>query len=571
MNLNYKKMMSLLIIAIMLVITACGNNANEDQANNKPESTPNEDVNQPAEEESLEPMTLTYYSEDINPQWANMEDEVGKYITEQTGITIKPEYAVGDAVQKTNLIAASGEYHDLMAPKGTHGVLIEAGAMLDLTDLIEEHAPNIKKVLGDQINRLRYSSEDPSIYFIPNLDTIGQVNFDAGGPFNLQHAVVKELGYPKIRTLQEYENAIQSYVDKNPTIDGQKTIGLSLLADDWRILISTTNPAFFATGASDDGEYFINGETYEAMYHYRRPEEREYFRWLNHMNDIGLLDPESFVQKYDQYIAKLASGRVVATIDQEWEIGEAENALKAEGKHDRAYGHYPVTLDETFKAANFQQNGFNGGWGVGITVDAKDPVRAIKFLDYLASEEGQVLINWGIEGTHYNIEGSKRVIPADVLDMKNNDNNAFRHKTGIGNYNLSLRYGDGVKDATGNFYTTKNPEQILENYSPIEKEVLKGYGIAYWKDLFPKEDEFPIKAWGAAWNIPVPNDSPNTVFNKKMEDITRKRIPESILAKPADFDKVFDKMLEELDKAGVLEMEKNYTELVKARIKLWSE
>lgn len=568
---NYKKIVSFLVIAVMLIITACGNNANTDKADNKPNATPKTDVSEPAEEENLDPMTLTYYSEDINPQWANMEDEVGKYITKKTGITIKPEFAVGDAVQKTNLIAASGEYHDLMAPKGTHGVLIEAGAMLDLTDLIDEHAPNIKKVLGDQIKRLRYSAEDPSIYFIPNLDMIGQINFNAEGPFNLQHAVVKEQGYPKIRTLADYEKAIQTYVDKNPTIDGQKTIGLSLLADDWRILISTTNPAFFATGASDDGEYFIDGDTHEAVYHYTRPEEKEYFRWLNHMNDIGLLDPESFVQKYDQYLAKLASGRVVATIDQEWEIADAEHALKAEGKHDRAYGHYPVTLDETFKAANFQQNGFNGGWGVGITVDAKDPVRAIKFLDYLASEEGQILINWGIEGTHYNVVDGKRVIPADVLDMKNNDNTAFKQKTGIGNYNLSLRYGDGVKDATGNYYTTKNPEQILENYSPIEKEVLQGYGISYWKDLFPKEEDFPIKAWGAAWNIPVPNDSPNTVFNKKMEDITRKRIPEAILAKPADFDKVFDKMLQELDKAGVKEMEKNYTELVKARVKLWSE
>jgi putative aldouronate transport system substrate-binding protein len=562
MNMSYKKMMSVLIVATMLVITACGNNTNEAKVNNEPGT---------ADPKSVEPMTLSYYSEDINPQWADMQDDIGKYITEQTGITIDPEFAVGDAVQKTNLIAASGQYHDLMAPKGSHGVLIDAGAMLDLTDLIEEHAPNIKRILGDQINRLRYSAEDPSIYFIPNLDTIGQVYFDAGGPFNLQHAVVKEQGYPKIRTLQDYENAIQTYVDKNPTIDGQNTIGLSLLADDWRILISTTNPAFFATGAPDDGEYFIDGETYEATYHYRRPAEKEYFRWLNHMNDIGLLDPESFVQKYDQYLAKIASGRVVATIDQEWEIGDGENALKSAGKHDRAYGHYPVTLDESYKAANFQQTGFNGGWGVGITVDAEDPVRAMKFLDYLASEEGQILINWGIEGKHYTVVDGKRVITPEFLEMKKNDNNTFKQTTGVGNYNLSLRYGDGVEDTTGNYYTTNNPVQILENYSPVEKEVLEGYGVTYWKDLFPKEDEFPIKAWGAAWNIPVPNDSPNTVYNKKMEDITRKRIPEAILAKPADFDKVFDTMLEELEKAGVLDMEKNYTELVKARVKLWSE
>ncbi len=374
-----------------------------------------------------------------------------------------------------------------------------------------------------------------------------------------------------MKTLKDYEKAIQTYVDKNPTIDGQKTIGLSLLAEDWRIMISVTNPAFWATGAPDDGEYYIDPKTYEAMYHYRRPEEKEYFRWLNHMNDVGLLDPESFVQKYDQYLAKIASGRVVATIDQEWEIGEAENSLKSAGKHERAYGHYPITLDDSYKAANFQQTGFSGNWGVGITVDAEDPVRAIKFLDFLSSEEGQILTNWGIEGKHYTVVDGKRVITPEFLEMKKNDNNTFKQTTGVGNYNFSLRNGDGVLDSTGNYFTTNNPVQILENYSPVEIEVLKGYGATYWKDLFPKEDEFPIKAWGAAWNIPVPNDSPNTVFNKKMVDITRKRIPEAILAKPADFDKVFDTMLQELDKAGVKEMEKNYTELVKARVKLWNE
>ncbi len=567
MNTSYKKMMSVLIVAIMLVLTACGNNTNEAKVNN--ESKPGSTTNEVAD--TVEPMTLSFYSEDINPQWAEMQDDIGKYITEKTGITIDPEFAVGDAVQKTNLIAASGQYHDLMAPKGSHGVLIDAGAMLDLTDLIEEHAPNIKALLGDQIKRLRYSAEDPSIYFIPNQDTIGQIYFDAGGPFNLQHAVVKEQGFPEMKTLADYEKAIQTYVDKNPTIDGQKTIGLSLLAEDWRIMISVTNPAFWATGAPDDGEYYINPENYEAMYHYRRPEEKEYFRWLNHMNDVGLLDPESFVQKYDQYLAKIASGRVVATIDQEWEIGEAENSLKSAGKHERAYGHYPITLDDSYKAANFQQTGFSGNWGVGITVDAEDPVRAIKFLDFLSSEEGQILTNWGIEGKHYTIVDGKRVITPEFLEMKKNDNNTFKQTTGVGNYNFSLRNGDGVLDSTGNYFTTNNPVQILENYSPVEIEVLKGYGATYWKDLFPKEDEFPIKAWGAAWNIPVPNDSPNTVFNKKMEDITRKRIPEAILAKPADFDKVFDTMLQELDKAGVKEMEKNYTELVKARVKLWSE
>ena len=47
--------------------------------------------------------------------------------------------------------------------------------------------------------------------------------------------VVKELSYPRLVIVDDYENAIRTYIDKHPTIDGQPTIGLSLLAEYWRI------------------------------------------------------------------------------------------------------------------------------------------------------------------------------------------------------------------------------------------------------------------------------------------------------------------------------------------------
>ncbi|MNI91126.1 hypothetical protein D3C73_1487440 [compost metagenome] len=55
-----------------------------------------------------------------------------------------------------------------------------------------------------------------------------------------------------------------------------------------------------------------------------------------------------------------------------------------------------------------------------------------------------------------------------------------------------------------------------------------------------------------------------------MKDITWKRIPEAVMAKPEQFDKIWDAYMEELDKAGVKEMEDAYTKHVQDRIKLWS-
>lgn len=522
--------------------------------------------------EDLSPVTFTYFSEDPNPNWNNMQDDVSKEITKKTGVTLDAEFAVGDPAQKVALMAASGEYPDIIAAKGDIGKLVDAGAVLDLTELIDKHAPNIKKVLGPYLNRAKYTTEDQSIYSIPTWSAVDEVKAVAGGGFELQHRVVKEAGYPTIRTVQDYEKVIKDYLAKHPTDEnGNKNIGLSLNADDWHMYISVTNPATFVTGGSDDGEYFIDQQTHEAIYHFRRPEEKEYFRWLNHMNAEGLLDKESFVQKYDQYKAKVASGRVLGLIDQDWDFNDGQHALKTAGKFDQTYGHYPVTMGEQYKETSFWPTGFMGGYGISISSKAKDPVRIIKFLDYLASDEGQVLNNWGIEGKHYVVENGKRVVPKEVQERINNDNTAFTKESGIGFYwNIMVHYGDGVKDPTGNYYTKNSPELITEGYSDVEKETLAAYKATTWKDLFPKEDEFNVKAYGAAWNIQIPGEDEVSILGNKMKDITWKRIPEAILAKPADFDKIWDAYQNDLIKAGVEKMEKGYTKYVQDRVKLWS-
>jgi len=557
--------LSLLLVMTMLFLAACGSNNNTGSSNSG--------SNASGEEASLKPMTIRLASGDANPQWDNMQSDIGKLIKEKTGISVEQEFPVGGSdADMFALMVASDEYPDLVMPKGNVNKLVDAGALIDLRPLLEEHAPNIMKVYGEYINRLAYSAEDDAIYTLP-LDGVGQTYFDAGGGFQIQHQVLEALGYPEIKTVKDYENAIKTYLEENPTTeDGQPRIGLSLNGGEWQILISVTNPAFYATGAPDDGEYYVDQDTYDVVMHYQRPEEREYFRWLNHMNDIGLLDKESFVQKYDQYKAKVASGRVLGIIDQDWDYAEAENALKAEGRFNETYANFPVTLDETYKDASYMGTGYLASYGIGITVDAKDPVRIIKFLDYLASEEGQILVNWGIEGTHYTVDADgKRVIVPEYQDMKINDNNKFKKQTGIGNYFMSARYGDGVLDSTGNYFTTNFPEQIIAQYSEADKKTLAAYGKTVYKDFWPSGDEFKEREYGAGWTISFDTASEANVIFQKSQDIMKKYIPQAILAKPADFDKVYDEFMAELDKINVAKMNAEYSELIKKRVEMWSK
>ncbi|WP_342423954.1 ABC transporter substrate-binding protein [Paenibacillus sp. FSL E2-0178] len=558
-----RKLGTALLAGTLLISAGCSSNTGNNAGNAANGNTSGNDT---------APVTFTFFGADASPNWNKMQDDIGKEITAKTGVTLNAEFDVGSGggQDKISMMAASGDYPELIYAKGELGKLVDAEAVLDLTDLIDKYAPNIKKVMGDNMNRMKYSNDNQAIYSIPTNVGVDNQNFDATNGFQIQHRVLKELGYPEVRTLQDYENVLKEYAAKHPTTDGQPTIPMTVNADGWKVMITVTNQGDVTTGGTNDGEYYVNPETYETMLHYKKPEEKEYFRWLNHMYNEGLLDKDSFVQKDDQYKAKIASGRVLGLTSVEWEYQDAENALKAAGKDEYTYAHFPVTLNEEYKDHAMQSVGVDG-YGISITTACKDPVRAIKFLDWLSSEEGQVLRNWGIEGKQYNVDNGQRVIPADILDQKVNDAANFTKNTGIGLYSiLGVRYGDGVKDSTDNYYTTNFPEQILAEYSDAEKESLAAYKATTWKDLFPAEDEFPVKEWGALYNMPVPTDGDYQVIYQKTQDIVHKRIPEAILASTADFDTIYDDFIAELNKAGAEKMEKEYTELVKARVELFT-
>ncbi|MHA6483425.1 ABC transporter substrate-binding protein [Paenibacillus sp. strain BS8-2] len=556
--------------AATMMLAGCSNGNSNVSPSKEVNPTATISPSENGEEAVMEPITLTMFSADPNPNYENMQSPVGQEITKRTGVTLDIEYPVGDLKQKVSIMAAGGEYPDLIFAKGESNILIEAGALLDLTDLIEEHAPNLKKLYGPYMKRLRYSLDDPSIYYIGSFGVHSE-QWDPKTGFELQHRAVKAAGYPEINTLQDYEKVIKDFVDNNPTTDGKPTIGLSLLADDWRFGITVTNPAVLGTGGPDDGEWYVDPSTKKASLHVTRPEEKEYFRWLNHMNDIGLLDKESFTQKFDVYEAKIASGQVVGLADARWQHWNAENQLRQNGKYDMMYGVYPATLTADMKYADFQTAGYSAGWGIGISTTAKDPVRAIKFLDWMASEEAQILNNWGIEGVHYTVQDGKRVISDEEMKKRLEDAE-YPKKTGISVYNYPFpEYGDGAEDSTGQTFTIKSPEQIETNYTDVEKEVLKQYDAKLWMDLFPSVEDFPVKEYGAAWQINIPQDSDANVQMQRILDLIKKRVPEAIMAKPDKFDSVWDSLMQDIDKAGRAELEESFNTLLAERIKLWNE
>ncbi|WP_160683335.1 ABC transporter substrate-binding protein [Clostridium sp. C2-6-12] len=515
------------------------------------------------------PITLTMFTVD-SAEDMPFDDEVAKKITELTGVTLKISHPVtaGD-LQAVPLMIASGEYPDLIFAKGDTGKLVDAGAIIKLDDYIEKKGKNLKALYGDQIKRLRNSTEDPSIYTVGTYG-VSTAPWNPDGTMQLQQAVLKELGYPKIKTIYDYEKAIKDYIAKYPEINGKKTIGMTLMASDWRWLITCGNIASAAIGIPDDGQFKVDDETQKATYKFLLPEIKEYFKWLNHMNAEGLLDPESFTQKEDAYKAKLAQGNVLGISDAIWDYDTSTQSLRKAGMDDRTYARLPVTVNEKYKVQSLKDYGFGGAPGIAISSTSKNADRAFQFLDWMASDEAQVLVNWGIEGKHYKVENGKRVVLPEVQQQKNVDKN-FKKISGIGQYIYPFpQRGDGATDPTGNAYTTNSLETYISNYNEAEKATLAGYGVKSWPELFPQRNELSVSKHGQVWQYNIPSDSDMAIIQKKADDYTQKAITQAILGKEADFDAAWDKIQQDLKAMDIEKVNEGMSKLTVERIKLWN-
>lgn len=97
--------------------------------------------------------------------------------------------------------------------------------------------------------------------------------------------------------------------------------------------------------------------------------------------------------------------------------------------------YLPVGPLEDYKGKIVDRVGGKSGYAAwAIPSTAENPEDIVKFADFLASEEGKLLWMYGIEGEHYDMVDGKPMVKKELLELKDNDRQAF--------YNLNI-YGGG--------------------------------------------------------------------------------------------------------------------------------
>lgn len=566
-----RKVVSLMLVSAMVagMLAGCGSDSGSSKGGSSTETGSAAEASSSGETaddaDDKSPITFEYFNADgKNGNWDN---PVAKAITEATGVTLDVSYPVasqGDAKEDVALMIANDEYPDMIYAKGSATDLYQAGALIDMTDLIEKYGPNIKKMYGAEMEKLKWSQDDPGIYQL-SYAGVNQKTLTTGGSCQIQWAALKENDYKYPKTLDEYEKMIKSYLAAHPkTEDGLDMIGITMSASDWHWMITLGNPAGLIADASPDNGQWIIDDEYNVHYKHVTDEEKEYFKWLCRMYNEGILDPNFATQTDDDYIAKVASGRVVAITDAKWHYSQCEATLVADGKVDQTYVGLPVTLreDQVEKALLYQ--GTTVGWGIGITKSCEDPVRAIKFLDYLCSDEGQILYHWGIEGENYFLDDDGQPYRTDEEVAKAQSDPDYAKNTGIDNYTGFPIYGTGSYSEDGFPYTPTTKESVIANYNTAEKEGCEAMGFEMLTDMFAQPEEFDLLPYSALWAYQQPQElaEKQTI----LDEIAWPGLVKCVTGTEDEFDANWESMVQELTDNGLADAEEAMTEFLATKL-----
>ena len=541
-------------IMSMSVLTGCGggSKANENVGTEK------------ANEDGIKTYTAFYA---VPGKELPDDNRIKNVIAEKIGAKVDEQWLTGQTAQeRIGVMIAGGEYPDFIDGGDATQNLIDAGALIPLDEHLDKY-PNLKNYLSEkEWDKVR--SEDGHIYIIPQFgvtqgeDTATNFNDEA---FWIQKAVLEWDNYPEIKTLDQYFDLIERYKEANPTINGNPTIGLEILTYDWRYFC-LENPPQFIAGYPNDGSAIVDPETLEAKNYNTIPEAKEYYKKLNEMYNKGILDPESFTNSYDQYIAKLSTGTVLGMVDQHWQFQSAETALIQQGLDERTWVPLGLVVDESVQPKYRAVTALNVSNGIGVSVSCKDVDGALQFLNDLLDEEIMKLRSWGEEGVDYEV-GEDGVFYRTEEQRANPKNEEWKLKN-MCDYAYLPHFRGTLKDNINAIEPGDQPKEYYATLNDIDKKILDAYGYEKFPDFLGETFE-DVGPWYPIYSFTnlLSADSEAGIAMQKMDDIKRQWLPKVIMAKDGEFEASWDKYMNELTtKANIEAYEKALTDEVKRRV-----
>ncbi len=430
---NAKKLVALLLsLALVLSLGACGGNGGSSTSSEASPSSTTEESGAAAEsgDESQaetaetgefqlpivdEPTTLSYFVADdsnaaiMTTDWN--DNEFYQEMERRTGVHLEFEMvSSADYQTNFNLMIASGNLADMIyvgASYYAEGVdaAIDDGYFLDLTDLVDEYMPNYEKIRTSDIQyellsttdsgrlgavyELRQSKQGPWLGLWIRQDWLDDLNLDTPVTFDDYHEVLTAFKNEKGATAPLILNFSGSDGEFG-TMSG----GLNVL-NSWQL---------DETGKVNFGPYMDAWKEYVTIMH----------QWYTE----GLIDPDFMAtDERTADMAKVVTGAsgLFAAL---YTMPSVYEAASEDPNMDLAPVNPPV-MNEGDEGHIRLRDSYTSG-NTAISADSENWEVALRWLDYLYTDEGALLANYGVEGDTFEFdENGKPVFTDKILNNEN--------------------------------------------------------------------------------------------------------------------------------------------------------
>lgn len=557
--------MVVIMMVLAITMTGCGGKKEVDTSHLGNTNGDNQTGDTDASAKNAAPITYTVFI-GAPDQQLTKNNKIMALIEEHFGVTFEFEYLVGDLDQKTGVMIASGEYPDIIVSNNTQD-FINAGAYRPLEEYMsKDKTPHLYNHFEPYMNKIK--ADDGHIYVLPNYGRYynDYIITDYVGPaFWIQKEVLKEFNYPEVKTLDAYFDLIEAYMDKYPEIDGQPTIGFEALSFDWRSFC-LKNPPAHLSGYPNDGGVVVDPETHIAEVFCNTDKAKPYYKKLNEAYNKGIIKADTFIQNYDEYLARLSTGAVLGMFDQGWQFAAARDSLIAQGKIERTWAPLAITYDESITPYYLDRGALNIDRGFGISNQCKDPERFIQLVDALLTEDWQKILSWGIEGEDYMVD-EKGMFYRTEEQRLNQEDTAWKLANKGGQFFEQLPKLEGTFSDGNAFSPGSQPYEYRSALKEIDIELLDAYGVDYISELLGRAPEnrkdYP------AWQIPLGDGTDAAVAEQQLHETQLRYIPQLILGSPDKFDSGWEDYLDKFKSIDIEAYESLINEGIQERLKEW--
>jgi putative aldouronate transport system substrate-binding protein len=313
----------------------------------------------------------------------------------------------GPAKEKRQISLASGDYPDLYllipwVDQFTPAELLKLGSqgvLVPLNQLIDQYAPNIKKALDAEPEwKAMATAPDGKIYGMPQWVDCYHCSYQ--GKLWMNTAWLKKLGLEQPKTTEDMVKVLRAFKTQDPNGNGKADeIPLSASVRDALIPYFMNAFIYDPQGTSGNNNSTLVLKDGKVDLQANKDGWREGLAYLNALYKEGLIDKGAFTQNPDALQQQGDSGKVpllgsAAVLH----LGIAVSNLP-DGRQKQYDAVPPLTGPK-----GVSHTGYNFPSAPGATfvltnkATQEEQIQAIKLLDYIFTDDGQINGQFGSEG-----------------------------------------------------------------------------------------------------------------------------------------------------------------------------